>query len=303
MNCQQANDNISIREILESFSLFPSKENHKTAFYFAIDRDERTPSLSVDYTKNSAFDYGTGKKYDNVSIVQAIKRCSVSEALEYLEHFDYSKPIKQYYKDVNQSPKSNYQIVEAKSVEHPSLVQYLKNRKLESQISELKEIHYELNRRNYFGIGFKNDSRGYEIRNPHIKICLGKKDITTVGNDTNTLRIFEGFTDYLSFKIIEQSLEKSSSDYLILNSVSMINRATDLVKNYPTIELYLDNDKTGNEVTEILNRRFTQAQDWRILYKNHKDLNEFLMSRVMRKRDTGRENEDMGKIYTRKIGR
>ncbi len=303
MNCQQANDNISIREILESFSLFPSKENHKTAFYFAIDRDERTPSLSVDYTKNSAFDYGTGKKYDNVSIVQAIKRCSVSEALEYLEHFDYSKPIKQYYKDVNQSPKSNYQIVEAKSVEHPSLVQYLKNRKLESQISELKEIHYELNRRNYFGIGFKNDSRGYEIRNPHIKICLGKKDITTVGNDTNTLRIFEGFTDYLSFKIIEQSLEKSSSDYLILNSVSMINRATDLVKNYPTIELYLDNDKTGNEVTEILNRRFTQAQDCRILYKNHKDLNEFLMSRVMRKRDTGRENEDMGKIYTRKIGR
>lgn len=62
MNCQQANDNISIREILESFSLFPSKENHKTAFYFAIDRDERTPSLSVDYTKNSAFDYGTGKE-------------------------------------------------------------------------------------------------------------------------------------------------------------------------------------------------------------------------------------------------
>ena len=303
MNCQQANDNISIREILESFSLFPSKENHKTAFYFAIDRDERTPSLSVDYTKNSAFDYGTGKKYDNVSIVQAIKRCSVSEALEYLEHFDYSKPIKQYYKDVNQSPKSNYQIVEAKSVEHPSLVQYLKNRKLESQISELKEIHYELNRRNYFGIGFKNDSRGYEIRNPHIKICLGKKDITTVGNDTNTLRIFEGFTDYLSFKIIEQSLEKSSSDYLILNSVSMINRATDLVKNYPTIELYLDNDKTGNEVTEILNRRFTQAQDCRILYKNHKDLNEFLMSWEMRKRDTGREYEDLNKINTRKLGR
>lgn len=310
MNCQQANDNISIREILESFSLFPSKENSRTAFYFALDREERTPSLSVDYTKNTAFDFGTGKKYDNISIVQAIKRCSVSEALEYLQRFDFTKPIKQYEKDENQSPKSNYQILEAKAVEHRSLIQYLKSRKLESQISELKEIHYELSGRNYFGIGFKNDSGGYEIRNPHIKICLGKKDITSIKsqseisqNQSQTLRIFEGFTDYLSFKILEQHLEKSPSDYLILNSVSMINRATDLVKTYPNIELYLDNDRTGNEVTEILNRRFPETEDCRILYRNHKDLNEFLTSGNMRKITIGEEIEDLPKISARKIGR
>ncbi len=303
MNCQQANDNISIREILESFSLFPSKENHRTAFYYALDREERTPSLSVDYNKNTAFDFGTGKKYDNVSIVQAIKRCSVSEALEYLERFDYSKPIQKFEKDVNQSPKSNNQILEVKAMDHPSLIQYLKSRKLESQISELKEIHYELNGRNYFGIGFRNDSGGYEIRNPHIKICLGKKDITTIENNSKTLRIFEGFTDYLSFKILEKHLEKSPSDYLILNSVSMINRATDMVKTYPNIELYLDNDRTGDEVTEILNRRFPEAEDCRILYRNHKDLSEFLTVGSMRKINPGREIEDLHKINARKIGR
>lgn len=310
MNCKQANGNISIREILESFSLFPSKENHRTAFYFALDREERTPSLSVDYNKNTAFDFGTGKKYDNVSIVQSIKRCSVSEALEYLERFDYSKPIQRIEKDENQSPKSNYQILEVKAVEHPSLIQYLKSRKLELQISELEEIHYELSGRNYFGIGFKNDSGGYEIRNPHIKICLGKKDITSIKsqsetsqNQSRTLRVFEGFTDYLSFKILEQHLEKSPSDYLILNSVSMINRATDLVKTYPNIELFLDNDQTGNEVTEILNSRFPEAQDCRILYRNHKDLNEFLKGGNIRKINPGREIEDLHKISARKIGR
>ncbi|SNV35180.1 DNA primase (bacterial type) [Chryseobacterium taklimakanense] len=303
MNCQQANDNISIREIFESFSLFPSKENHRTAFYFALDREERTPSLSVDYNKNTAFDFGTGKKYDNVSIVQAIQRCSVSEALEYLERFDYSQPIQRFEKNVNHSPKSNYQILEVRAVEHPALIQYLKNRKLESQISELEEIHYELNGRNYFGIGFKNDSGGYEIRNPHIKICLGKKDITTIENNANTLRIFEGFTDYLSFKILEQHLEKSPSDYLILNSVSMINRATDLLKTYSNIELYLDNDRTGNAVTKIINRRFPEAEDCRILYPNHKDLNEFLKSADMSKRTICRNDEDLHKISARKIGR
>lgn len=70
---KQANENISIREVIESFSLFPSKEHPKTAYYYAINRQERTPSLLVNYVKNVAFDFGTGKQYDVVSIVQEIK--------------------------------------------------------------------------------------------------------------------------------------------------------------------------------------------------------------------------------------
>ena len=89
MNCSEAK-NISIREVLESFSLFPSKENSRTAFYFALDREEKTPSLSVDFIKNTAFDFGTGKSYDIISIVQTMKRCSVSDALKYLEQFNFS---------------------------------------------------------------------------------------------------------------------------------------------------------------------------------------------------------------------
>ena len=84
MNCAQANK-VPIRLVLESFSVFPSKGNPKTAFYFAIDRVEKTPSLSVDFVTNKAFDFGTGRNYDIVSIVQTLKKCSVSEALKYLE--------------------------------------------------------------------------------------------------------------------------------------------------------------------------------------------------------------------------
>lgn len=83
----------------------------------------------------------------------------------------------------------------------------------------------------------------------------------------------------------------------------MINRATDLVKTYPNTELYLDNDRTGNEVTETLNRRFPEAEDCRLLYRNFKDLNEFLMNDSLRKRDTGKEDDNLLKISTGKIGR
>ena len=323
MNCKQANENISIREILESFSLFPSKDNRRTAFYLAFDREEKTPSLSVNYEKNTAFDFGTGMKYDNVSLIQGIKNCSVSEALEYLKRFDYSIPINKKMENEDFKPKSGYQILEIKEVEHPSLVEYLKSRKLDFLKSELKEIHYELNGKNYFGLGFKNDSDGYEIRNPYIKLCLGKKDLTSIHNQSKTLRIFEGFSDYLSFKILEKSLEKESSDYIILNSVSMISKVKNQFENYQQIELYLDNDRTGDSVTEILKKQNSKVSDERILFKNHKDLNEFLINGNLRKRDTGMmlkidtgiketdlrkidtgiESEDLGKITPRKIGR
>lgn len=323
MNCKQANENISIKEVMESFSLFPSKYNRRTAFYLAFDREEKTPSLSVNFEKNTAFDFGTGMKYDNVSLVQGIKKCSVSEALEYLKRFDYSISTNQKIETDNFKPKSGYQILDIKELEHPSLMEYLKSRKLDSLKSELKEIHYELNGKNYFGLGFKNDSDGYEIRNPYIKLCLGKKDLTSINNQSNMLRIFEGFADYLSFKILEKSLEKEPSDYIILNSVSMISKVKNQLENYQSVELFLDNDRTGDSVTEILKKQNSNISDERFLFKNHKDLNEFLISGNLRKTDTGTmlnidtgiketdlrkidtgvENEELRKITARKIGR
>ena len=219
MNCKQANTQISIRNVLESFSLFPSKGNSKTAFYFAFDREEKTPSLLVNFIKNIAFDFGTGKKYDVVSLVQGIKLCSVSEALEYLSLFDFSfnEQICNVTKDENK-----YEILSISEVKHNALIQYLKERRIENNIHLLKEIHYKISDKKYFGIGFKNDTDGYEIRNKYSKICIGRKDITTIKNNSSCLRIFEGFMDYLSFKQMEKTLKKALSDYVILNSVTMI---------------------------------------------------------------------------------
>ncbi|MCC2590030.1 hypothetical protein [Chryseobacterium sp. MFBS3-17] len=63
MNCKKIKEKISIKIVLESFQLFPAKENGKMAFYFALDRTEKTPSLSVDFVKNRAFDFGTGRSF------------------------------------------------------------------------------------------------------------------------------------------------------------------------------------------------------------------------------------------------
>ena len=273
MNCSEAK-NISIRAVLESFSLFPSKENSRTAFYFALDREEKTPSLSVDFIKNTAFDFGTGKSYDIISIVQTMKRCSVSDALKYLEQFNFSFQ-KQNLKLEN-IPKG-YEIIDVKEIQHPALLDYLKSRNVEDLKKWVEEIHYRMNDKNYFGIGFKNDSGGYEIRNAYSKICLGKKDITSIKNDSKDVRVFEGFFDFLSFKKVENYLEKETSDYIILNSVSMIHKVKKSLGNYKNIELYFDNDEAGTRAVEIIENDLKNAEDCRVLYSGFKDLNDWLI--------------------------
>lgn len=277
MNCKQANIQISIRNVLESFSLFPSKDNSKTAFYFAFDREEKTPSLFVNFVKNIAFDFGTGKKYDIVSLVQGIKLCSVSEALEYLSQFDFS--FQQQICNITKD-ESKYEILSISEVKHNALIQYLKERRIENNIHLLKEIHYKISNKKYFGIGFKNDANGYEVRNKYSKICIGRKDITTIKNKSNNLRIFEGFMDYLSFIQMKKTLEEQLSDYVILNSVSMIFKLKKIIENYEKIELYFDNDEAGNRATNEVKQLNPYVEDNRILYQNYKDLNDFIMGKI-----------------------
>ena len=275
MNCEEVKEKISIRMVLESVNLFPVKENRKTAFYFALDREEKIPSLSVDFVKNKAFDFGTGKSYDVISIVQQMNQCSVSEALKYLETFDFS--IHNEFQNEGTKQYKEYKILNVREIQHPALVQYLKSRKVYEQKELVKEIEYELNGKKYFGVGFFNNSGGVEIRNKYSKICLGKKDVTLLKNELNSFNeilIFEGFFDYLTFKNLEKN-ENSNSDYIILNSTSMLFKVEETLKKYDKISLFLDNDKNGNATKKAIIKKYENVEDCSLIYQKFKDLNEW----------------------------
>lgn len=275
MNCEKIKKSVDIRKVLESFNLFPVKENRKTAFYFALDREEKIPSFSVDFLKNKAFDFGTGKSYDVISIVQQMNKCSVSDALSYLKKFDLSASEKKAVKDIDNS--KNYEIIQVDNVRHPALIQYLKSRKVYEQRILVKEISYRLNGRKFFGIGFLNDSGGYEIRNKYTKICLGLKDVTLIigeGKTNSEILIFEGFFDYLTYRNIEK-LEDSSSDHLILNSTAMLFKVKSKLKNYDKISLFLDNDSSGKAIIKMIENDYENVEDCSSFYRDYNDLNEW----------------------------
>ena len=268
-----------MEEVLVSLGHHPTKQNEKEAWYLNPFSTETQASFKLNKRSNVWYLHSEGIGGNNIDFMKKYLNASIKEVLAWAEQQNFSS----FQHQNNSNPKqealaNNHTIIEVKDIQHQALLEYLKSRKVENQLEFLKEIHYRMNDKNYFGIGFKNDSGGYEIRNKYSKICLGKKDVSMIKNGSENLKIFEGFFDFLSFKNIEKSLSDEKSDYIILNSVSMISKIKNLLKNYKKIELYFDNDEAGNRAVETLKKEFENVEDDRILYKDFKDLNDWAIS-------------------------
>jgi len=286
MNSNQARQ-ISIEKVLQKLNYLPSKTIGNDYWYLSPFRTEVTPSFKVNLKLNRWFDHGEQIGGNIIDFLVHKFGFSISEALEYLKPFecdfsfqkqilDYSNPEKKQINFINKTI----------PIQHIALVQYLESRQIKNykEVKQLKEIHYTINDKDYFGIGFQNNSEGWEIRSKYAKICLGKKDITLITNESKTLRIYEGFFDYLSFVQVREILRMEESDYLILNSVALLLKNVPVLMNYTSIELYLDNDDAGNNYTELIRKQFEQVVDCRKLYRGYEDLNDWLKAIVLKER-------------------
>ncbi|WP_411810816.1 toprim domain-containing protein [Chryseobacterium scophthalmum] len=281
MNCKQFNS-ISLEEVLLSLGHLPTKQTEKEAWFFNPFAEENHASFKINKSLNYWYLHSEGIGGKNVDFMKRYLNASVNEVLVWAEERNFSSfPQQNISHSKLENLSKDYEIIEIKNVQHPALLEYLKERKVGNQIQFLYEIHYRMNDKNYFGIGFKNDSGGYEIRNKYSKICLGKKHISTIKNDSNSVRIFEGFFDFLSFKNLEKKLEKEPSDYIILNSVSMIHNIKNSLGKYGKVELYFDNDEAGNRALEIISNETDNVEDCRVLYSDFKDLNEYLSQQTI----------------------
>ena len=278
MNCNQFNK-IQLEELLQNLGHHPTKQNEKEAWYLNPFASENHASFKINKNLNYWHLFSEGIGGNNIDFIKKYLNASISEVLKWAENQNFSsfQNQKSFSKQKFENLPKTYEINEVKEIQHPALIQYLKSRKVENQKHLIYEIHYQMNNKNYFGIGFKNDSGGYEIRNAYSKICLGKKDISSIKNHSKSVRIFEGFFDFLSFKNVENYLEKEPSNYLILNSLSMISKIKNSLENYEKIDLYFDNDEAGNRAVEIIKNENNEAEDCRVLYSDFKDLNDWLI--------------------------
>ena len=185
---------------------------------------------------------------------------------------------------------SSFQGVQVGELSSPALIDYLRERGINIELAkrECKELRFEHNGKPYFAIGFPNIAGGYELRNRYFKGCLAPKDITHIQQQCeqrDVCYLFEGFMDYLSFLTIRVNNNPAEprtneQDYMVLNSVTNLLKAEQLLRPYTRIGSFLDNDQAGQRAYENLKKMFgNRLQDMSHHYAGHKDLNDYLYHR------------------------
>ncbi|MFV8324910.1 toprim domain-containing protein [Flavobacterium sp. ZS1P14] len=258
----------------------PSKIRGEDFWFFSPFRDERTPSFKVNQKLNCWYDHGIGKGGTLIDFGLHYYNCTLDELLQNLTgNFSLQQPTIQQVDNIGKQ-ETKIKILKSIPLTSPSLLRYLGQRRIPIEIAQhyCCELRYTLNKNTYYGIGFKNDLGGFEIRTPYFKTSSSPKGITSFDNSSNEVIVFEGFIDFLSFKAMNKNLPENSQDFVILNSVSFFKKARPFMENHQSIRLYLDRDETGLSYTRRALSLSTKYSDESKLYSNYKDLNDWAMN-------------------------
>ena len=281
LTCEKAR-NISIVKTLENLGHFPKKKSKKEAWFLSPFRSETQASFKVSIKLNRWYDHGAGKGGNLIDLLIQLKGFSISEVLTFLNNDidSFSFHQQAIFSNLPVEEKT-YEIIKIKSLENKILLSYLKSRKINELIAKkyCHEVYYKIKNKTYFAIAFKNDSEGIEIRNKYFKGALGTKDNTWIENGSKTLSVFEGFIDFLSYLTLKE-MPKRKENYLILNSISLIEKALPKLKEYNNIFTYLDNDNAGIAGTKIFKNLFKNSIDCSFVYNKYNDLNGYLSAMV-----------------------
>lgn len=279
---------VAITDYLESKGIKPAKSSGSQLVYFSPINDENTASFFVDPRLNVFNDYSSGESGDILRLVRILEKKDFLGACIFLENFKMSTGQTKAGKAVLEVTEKTT-IRRISELNTPALIRYVEGRNIPVSLARkyLSEVHYsvisETKTNDFYALGFRNNSNGYELRSAKFKGCTGSKDIRflqgkdSLSNGCGVLILFEGFFDFLSF-LTHKRLNQTPYDTIILNSTSQLDRALPVIEQYNSIVAYLDNDLAGERalVKIIESTRIVTLNASKKYFPNAKDYNDFL---------------------------
>ena len=306
MTYKEAN-NISIKDYLNSFGIQPVTEKGSYGMYRSPLREDNTPSFKVDYNVNLWCDYGTGEGGTLIDLVMKQNGCNAYGAICRLEQGSttsfsfHGKDLPE--RDTKRQATSPIEIRRIQPLQNPALMRYLQERGISPGTAApyVQEMYYRIGGKPYFALAFKNDSGGYELRNPRFKGSTSK-DITHIrqqGEPREKCLVFEGFMDYLSFLTLRMKNcptmpDLDRQDYVILNSTANVPKAIDVLFPYKRIHCMLDNDEAGFRATQAIALEYSyRVRDFSDNYRGYSDLNDYLCGRKQEQKNSTSQAQEI----------
>jgi DNA primase len=295
---------ISIIEIMAHYG--KRLDHTRSGLYYSPFRDERTPSFHIDEAKNTWYDYGTSEGGSLFDFVCKLANITRGEVYDWLASFRSMVPESEYKAVIapllKRQPQTSRIVIDSASHKFTrrKLIEYAQSRAVSREVLEkfCEEVMYHVDSapdRQFFAIGFKNNSGGYVLRSSISKRC-SSSDITTLGPDgmmtlsasSDKVIVFEGFMDFLSW-ITDVNQQTPQYDCCILNSVSNVAKALPWIMEHSSIAAFMDNDQAGRETLQKIMDCASEGAhdvcvyDMATLYEGYNDLNEKLSDELSRK--------------------
>ncbi|EPE01000.1 MULTISPECIES: toprim domain-containing protein [Capnocytophaga] len=259
-------------------------------YYFLTDNEK----FSVD--EKGYYDFKAGKGGQIFKAVMELEKKTWKEAVEFLKDFSnttISQSVKnQKAENKRLTPTQHYtekapstKITQVTVPNNDKLLEYFAERGISKEILQqyAQQVHYRNNSdgKNYFGIGLRNQSGGYDVRNPYVKAKVGASDISIITGTRNETVVFEGMTDMFSYlQMAKDNGKPNDRTLVVLNSITNTGTFIEQFQNYTgKIHLFLDGDKAGNDATQNILNNLKNSIDQRGAYgigkSEVKDLNDY----------------------------
>lgn len=306
MRAKEARE-IHIDEYLSLAGINPAKQakGGKELWYSSpIRHGDLHPSFKVDTTKNLWFDFGIAKGGNVIDLVCELQNTTVKEALAILErtglysgsHRTNSPTLNQASTIFKKEPEIKkiagekekscvFDVLKVSSINNDSLINLLRERKINLNIAKkyLKQVKYKpKDKTNFYNALAWECGNGYEARSKLFKGFIGThKDIIIVNlKDNQSVSIFEGYMDFLSF-LTYYGITDFQNSVIILNSINLRKRALEEIEkyNFNKVYLFLDNDEGGRSTKDFFRLYLEDIPivDKSSLYNKYNDFNEMVI--------------------------
>jgi hypothetical protein len=280
LNVLELKQQASLVDLLAKLGFKPVKKNAREHFYYSMLRTtDSKPSFSVNDELGVWFDHGTRKGGNIVDFGLAFwTGLGFKEVVEKLMEICSVEMVEKRQRPRRAVKIPNYIIQETKDLgTHPAITDYLKSRGVfEVGKNCLSEVYYyvEDNKgvaKHFFAAGWPNESGGWEVRNKYFKGCLGRKAISFLPGHPKNAAMFEGYINYLSWRIENP---ESTHSIIVLNTLALLNAGIAKAKEFSSIDAFFDRDQAGLTATKELIRALPYAVDRAKCYEGFNDYND-----------------------------
>jgi hypothetical protein len=210
--------------------------------------NQRTGSIAVDGRANVWYDHAAGQGGDILQAVQVFENKTFVESVERLSG---AFPIKNFIQKKPLEERQKIVVEKVSEISHDALINYILERGIDFEDIKpfAKEVHWRNKGKRYFAVGFPIESGGWVLRSSIFKgnILGGGISMQILGTPKST-KVFEGWFDFLSYLKLSGSTDFKA---IILNSTAnlTLKLMLTILKAGKKIELYFDNDETGEKYT------------------------------------------------------